>query len=334
MDAYWNGPYLSAKRPTLIEGSYVEVGDDVIYAVKGVSHPPKGVIAVPNYIRVGGSVVKLKSFNSSMDFIRRHSRKFLKYDECLGQEVPYIPLEEITRVYDPIEGKSHLRIDAVANAALRMVDLLVENSGIESDFVGITGSVLLGLHNESSDIDIVVYGINNCLKVYETLRLMRESNMTGYLSGDALEKVLRSRSDTFMEPIVWAKHERRKLTNGIFMGRPYTLKLIPFPEEFWDKYGERRFKEIGRTIIRFQVNNASKGIFTPCRYEVKVTSVIEGPDISTKVSSIVSYRSRFAEQLRDGEVGIASGRLEISSDGELRLFVGNNPKDFLMVDSP
>lgn len=324
---------MNAKRPILLEGSYVEVGDYVVYAVKGVSHPPKGVIAVPNYIKFGGSVIKLKSFNSSMDFIRRHSRDFLIYDEYLGQEVPCIPLEEITRIYDPIYGKSHLKIDAVSSTALRMVDLIVENSRVESDFVGITGSVLLGLHNESSDIDIVVYGINNCLKAYEALRLMRESNMTGYLSGNALEKILESRSDTFMEPTVWARHERRKLTNGVFMGRPYTLKLVPFPEEFWDKYGERRFKEIGRTVIRFQVSDASKGIFTPCCYEVRVVSVIEGPDISTKISSIVSYRSRFAEQLRDGEVGVASGRLEMSSDGELRLFVGNSPKDFLMVDS-
>lgn len=328
------GPYLNAKRPALIEGSYVEVKDRVIFAVKGVSHPPKGIIAVPKYLRMEGSAIKLNSFNSSMDFLRRHFREFLVYDEYLGQKVPLIPLEEVKRVYDPVDGKNHLRKDAVSSIALRMTGLIVEVSGIKSDYIGVTGSILLGLHDEYSDVDVVVYGIENCLKVYDTLKLMRESDVTECLSGNFLEKVLESRTDTCIEPVVWARHERRKLINGVFMGKPYTLKLVPLPEEFWDKYGECRFKEIGRSTIRFQVNDASKGIFTPCRYEVKVIGIIEGPAISTKVSSIVSFRSRFAEQLGDGEIGIASGRLEISSDGELRLFIGNDPKDFLMVDSP
>ncbi len=327
------GVHLNAKRPVLIEGSYVEVKDGAIFAVKGVSHPPKGVIAVPKYLRTEGSTIKLNSFNASMDFLRRHFCEFLVYDEYIGQEVPLVSFEEIKRVYDPVNGKNSLRKDAASSIALRMTGLIVEKSGIGSDFIGVSGSILLGLYNESSDVDIVVYGIENCLKVYDALKLMRESNVTSCLSGNALEKVLESRSDTCVESVIWEMHERRKLTNGVFMGRPYTLKLVPFPEEFWDKYGERSFKEIGRSTIHFQANDASKGIFTPCRYDVDVIGVIDGPDISAKVSSIVSFRSRFAEQLRDGEVGIASGRLEISSDGELRLFIGNDPKDFLMVDS-
>ncbi len=326
-------PHLNSKRTALIEGSYVEVGVGVIFAVKGVSHPPKGVIAVPKYIKTEGSVVKLNSFNSSVYFLRRHFREFLIHDEYLGQEIPFVPLEEVKRVYDPIDGKNYLRKDAISSIALKMVELIVENSGIESDFVGISGSILLGLYNEFSDIDIVVYGIKNCLKVYDALKLMRENNITEHLSEGFLKKILESRSDTLMEPIVWMMHEKRKLTNGVFMGRPYTLKLTPLPEEFWDKYGERRFKEIGRAIIRFQVSDASKSIFTPCRYEIKVISIINGPEISSKVSSIVSFRSRFAEQLREGEVGIASGRLELSNDERLRLFIGNDPHDLLMVDS-
>ncbi|MCS7135713.1 MAG: nucleotidyltransferase domain-containing protein [Nitrososphaerota archaeon] len=323
---------MDVKRPNLIEGSYVELKDSTIFAVKGVSHPPKGIIAVPKYARVGGSTIKLGDFNSSMDFFKRHFPDFLVYDEYLGQVVPLIPLEEVKRVYDPIDGKNRLKEDKISSIALKMVSTIVENSGVKSEFVGITGSILLGLHNESSDVDIVVYGVKNCLKVYDALKIMRENKVTECLSGNALEKVLESRSDTCIEPVIWAKHERRKITNGVFTGRPYTLKLVPLPEEFWDKYGERRFKEIGRTTIRFQVDDASKGIFTPCYYRVKVTNVIKGPDISASVSSIVSFRSRFSEQLRDGEVGIASGRLETSSDGELRLFIGNDPKDFLMVD--
>ncbi|MEM3066516.1 MAG: nucleotidyltransferase domain-containing protein [Nitrososphaerota archaeon] len=325
---------MDAKRPTLIEGSYVETEDRVTFAVKGVSHPPGGIIAVPKYVRAEGSTVKLGDFGSSMDFLRKNRPEFLVHDEYLGQEIPLIPLKEISRVYDPIDGKNCLKEDVISSVALKMVSLLVEKSGIESNAVGITGSILLGLHNEYSDIDIVIYGMRSCLKVYDTLKFMRDNNITECLSGRALEKVLESRSDTCMEPMAWTRHEKRKLTNGVFMGRPYTLKLVPLPEEFWDRYGERRFKEIGRATIRFRINDASKSIFTPCHYGIRVESVIEGPDISTRISSIVSFRSRFAEQLHDGEDGIASGRLEVSSDKEFRLFVGNGTKDFLMVDLP
>jgi len=325
---------MGAKRPLPIEGGYIETEDHVVFAVKGVSHPPGGIIAVPKYVRSKGSTVRLGGFSSSMEFLRKNRPDLLVYDECLGQEIPLIPLKEIARVYDPIDGKNCLKEDAVSSAALKMVNVLVEHSGVESDAVGITGSVLLGIHDDSSDIDLVIYGMRNCLKVYEALRLMRESNITECLSGRALEKVLGSRLDTFMERTVWEEHEKRKLTNGVFMGRPYTLKLVPLPEEFWDRYGERCFREIGRSTVRFKVKDASKSIFTPCSYGVKVVNVIEGPDISKKVSSIVSFRSRFAEQLRPGEVGIASGRLEVSSDKALRLFVGNDPRDFLMVESP
>lgn len=325
--------YLNVKRPVLIEGSYIEVKDSAIFAVKGVSHPPKGIIAVPKYLRTENSIIKLDSFTSSMNLLRRRFCEFLVYDECLGQEIPLVPFGEIKRVYDPIDGKNHLKRDTTSNIALKMIELITEKSGISDNSIGISGSILLGLHNEFSDIDIVIYGVKNCLKVYDTLRLMRESNITECLSGNALGKILESRPDTLMEPSAWARHEKRKLTSGVFMERPYTLKLVPLPEEFWDKYGERRFKEIGRSVLRFRVNDASKGIFTPCRYDVNVVNVINGTDISINVSSIVSFRSRFAEQLHDGEIGIASGRLEMSNDGESRLFVGNDPKDFLMVDS-
>lgn len=322
-----------ARKHALLEGGYISPDCETIFAVKGVCHPRGSVVAYPRYIKVGNNLHKIAKFQESMSVLMDRYKEFLGYDEYIGQVIPKIPISRIAWDADPIEDKEKvLREDnEMPRKAMQFMNLLKDFSSVSDGAIGLTGSLLLRTYRDGSDIDIVVYGVRECIAIYDALREMRCLRLTEKLTYKDLDTVIASRSDTSLDRRLWAFHESRKLLNGLFMGTVYTMKLVPYPEEYWDRYGERRYRSIGRATVKFIAEDCSHGIFTPCKYVIKVLSVLDGSIEAYNATSIVSYRSRFSEQLRDGEIGLVSGRLEYSDDGIYRIFIGNSIDDFLIV---
>lgn len=309
----------------ILEGYYVKVCGD-IYAVKGVLHPPGKVVAIPVYVRGGGGGYRrIRSLREAFNYIEKNKPNYLEKLDFTGQKTPVIPLDDIDEVYNPMEFD---RADTEASRdALMLKEILTSSSEIK---IGVTGSILLGLDEPNSDIDLVVYGLDSGEKFINALRDLRIKNVVKPVSTiDWLIKTRRN-SETSLED--WLKLESRKFSTGVFNNRLYTSKIVPLPDEYWEELSQI-VREIGRAKIVCKIVDSRFGKTTPNLYLVKVLKIIQGDRLAREVSQIMSMRSRFAEIASSGDIIEVEGRLEELQcrDKKIyRIFLGNDERDKIL----
>jgi len=302
----------------IIEGYYMRLGDTIFYA-KGVEHPPGKVIAYPKYVldpkgeRMDARrrrYRKLFTQEEQLRYLREYYNEYLVYDPYIGEEVPEIPLDSFNEVYDPLKRAKELLASSKPGIERDATDMILDlSSGFDNDEIGISGSLLVGLHNESSDIDLVVYGEDKGRKVYEILkeRLKEEKDYKRYSKGNAEALYKRRREET---PISWdefLKQERRRILEGYYRNREYSIRLVRQS----NSYGSKIVRKLGEATLVLEVMDSRESIFTPCRYAVRSLKVVRGPETGRKVELIYSLRERFTEIASEGDVIEARGEVEV-----------------------
>ncbi|RLG62840.1 hypothetical protein DRO02_07520 [archaeon] len=153
-----------------IEGFYVEI-EKIIMAVKGVLQPPGRVIALPTYIPLDGGFRRIRRLKESLNyFVKRHPEYYDWFDFA-GRRLPAPPLDVVKKIYNPLSVRHVRRMPPEAEELKR---ILIKESGIDERFIGITGSTLLGRCSPKSDIDLIVYGIENGRRIYDSMKELRK----------------------------------------------------------------------------------------------------------------------------------------------------------------
>jgi predicted nucleotidyltransferase len=335
----------------VIESFYIETLEGFFFAVKGLEHPPERFIAVLRYVpdeekgdRRKGKVRyrRLYKFREQESFIKATCPQYLAYDPVFRTNLQSVPRSSVRRIYDPRIGlqkllrapaKTDIEEDAAAFALL-----LRKKSKAAHSSLGITGSLLIGLHKESSDLDIAVFGKRDCLKVFQALReLLDARSCPGLcrLDAEGMEELYEQRlADTHMDLEDFARLESRKVNQGKFRNRTYFIRFVKEKSEPENSYGCLHYTPVGRANISASVSDDEDSIFTPCKYGASGAYTPDGnplPDLK----EIVSFRGRFCEQARVGESIVAAGMLERVRNGQgdiwWRLLLGNFPEDTMIV---
>uniref|UniRef100_A0A7C3VJK5 DNA polymerase subunit beta n=1 Tax=Archaeoglobus fulgidus TaxID=2234 RepID=A0A7C3VJK5_ARCFL len=216
--------------------------------------------------------------------------------------LPYSAVEEI---YKPEE---RLEFAMASPEVRKIVDFFSE---IPKDKMGVTGSRLIGLEGEDSDVDFIVYG--NCwLMAREKLR---KSIETGKLSepDDATWEFIYKKRKIPLPYEIFILHERRKYHRA-FLGSTYFDLLYvrdygeierDVPEDFGVKKG--------KVEIEATVKDDSLAFDYPGYY------LVEHPEIE----AILSFTHTFVGQAFRGERVLARGDLE-EIEGKLCLIVGTS----------
>jgi len=313
----------------LIEGHYVETQEGLLFAVKGLNHPDGLVIAYLRYVPdPGGDRVRDK---------RRYRRVYGidETDELLGEEYPHylnpieskhlklqsVPIERIVRVYSPKERMRTIleRPESKLEATTaKFVHALSSESGVSNDDFGVSGSVLIGLAREDSDVDLIVYGDEAGRKVYDALkRLGGRCEWVRPYDSETVWKVVGDRwRDTGLDLEKLGPIETRKVLHGLVDGRDFFVRLVRKPTEFEQ---ESQSKPLGRVVIRAEVVDAEESIFTPCSYTVKGCEYVN-PDQGPEVIRLVSYRGKFTEQVGNGDIVEARGNLEETAYPDRKIY--------------
>jgi len=317
---------------TPVEGWYVQDVYGDIYAVKGLVHPPGRVAAIPKYLRDRTQYRKLPMLQQAFRFLEESRPGYLYEDRYAGTRIPAIPLQ---MVRSRIRPSLHLPANSprkLAEAAESLAERLA--AVLQRGSIGFTGSLLLGLATEHSDIDIVVYGLAEGELVWRTLSALRRAGGTRPVTSGGLGKLLASRADSRIDLETWSRHEGRKVLTGLMNGYLYTLKLVPHLSEYWESYGDRICRNLGQAEVVCRVSDDRLGIYTPNVYGVRVREVVEGPESARDVSQIVSMRSRFAESCLRGEEIVVRGRLEeviLRGHAFHRIFLGSSVEDVVRL---
>lgn len=337
----------------VIESFYIETLDGFFFAVKGLEHPAERLIAVLRYVpdSVKGDRKKertfyrrLYGFGEQESFIRKACPQCLIYDPVFRTKLQSVPRSSVRRIYDPrlrlqellqASDGTEIEQDAVAFALLLQAESEIAQPGL-----GITGSLLIGLHTEKSDLDIAVFGKNNGIKLFQALKQLLDSGSYSDLcrldTAGIKELYAQRVADTHMGFEDFVRLEMRKANQGRFRERMYFIRFVPEMHEAADVYGGRSYTPIGRASISASISDDRESIFTPCRYGVSGVRSMDGSDLP-EIKEIVSFRGRFCEQARAGECIIAEGTLECvqTSHGHSwhRLLLGNQPEDTMILQN-
>jgi len=331
------------------EGDLLETTDNVLFDVKGLVHPPSSVVAFLRYVpdpngnreRDGMRYRKVYALSKRYALLRQVFPQYLVYDPVFNEHLCEVPVEAVKHHYQPIHGLRDLRyeddLDEVERTALRFVELLKENAEVPWSKLGISGSILVKLHTPTSDIDPIVYGSENCYKIYSALRRMLENrkSLAKPYSLKELKELFDFRSkDTITSFEDFVRTDSRKVLQGKFMGRDYFIRFVKDWNEVKEQYDTILYNPEGYAKIKAKVVDDSEAIFTPCCYKIDNVKNLEGPRVEP-IEEIVSFRGRFCEQARKGETVIAQGKVEkVQTEGHrehFRLLLGNKVLDHMIL---
>ncbi len=332
------------------EGDLIRTGDNVIFDVKGLVHPPDKVVAFPRYIpdptgsrgEPGSTYSKIYNLAERFMYLQRMTPQLIVGDPVFGEKICEVPVNQISTHYEPIEALAKLRkakkLQPLEEKVVMLAEELHETAGIPWSAIGISGSIMARLFTLQSDIDPLVYGEGNCHKAYAALqKLLKpgESHFKPY-SRQELAALFDFRSkDTFMPFEDFERVETRKAFQGKYDGTDYFVRFVKDWEEVGEQYGEVMYSNAGYAKISATVADDREALFTPCTYNVKNVQVLEGPKLD-QISEVTSFRGRFCMQARPDENIVVQGKVERVTDKRkgtehYRVIIGNQPADFMAL---
>jgi len=332
------------------EGELIKTKDNVIFDVKGLVHPPNRVIAFPRFIpspqgsrRHHKSLYgKVYSFSERFRFLEEKAPALIVHDPVFDEVLCEVPVDIITRHYKPVEKLRRLRsaktLGDLERQAVQLAEDLKEAADVPWRSIGISGSLLVGLHTLQSDIDPVVYGVESCRKAYAALQRLLKAAASRFkpYSREELHVLFDFRSkDTIMSFEDFALVESGKAFQGKFNGTDYFIRFVKDWNETSEQYGDVCYKNCGYAKVTATVADDAEALFTPCTYGIENVKVVDGAKLQP-ILEIVSFRGRFCEQARKGEAIVAQGKVERVTDTRTereyyRIILGNTPADFMVL---
>jgi predicted nucleotidyltransferase len=299
----------------LVEGDYIETVDGLFFAVKGVRHPKGVTIAYLRYIpdtkgdRKKGEKRYKRIYNlkTTEDYLAHNFPQYLNFIEEKGLILQSIPKDLISKIYKPrnrlIEILSSPSSD-LERAITKIIGAIIDQ-GVSKKNLGVSGSILIGLTRPESDLDLISYGMEEGRRVYKAIKKLRKTNFIHPYDSKTVISVTYSRwEDTGLDLKPLRKIEEQKFLHGIFNGIDYFVRLVRTPKEMLEEVS----KPLAKVRLTATIVEAKNSIFTPCVYQIEGCKY-QGSNMPS-ASILLSYRGKFTEQAKEGDIIMAQGTLE------------------------
>jgi uncharacterized protein len=326
---------------------YLLTPEGFIFTVIGNLHPADRVIAYLKYVPDEGGRwgrgrsryrralehYNVPSVMESMRFLREKAPQYVFESTVDGISLPSVPKNEIVKHFCPevrlLELQGAQNRDELESKALRLTELISEKAGVPMGSLGLTGSILAGIHDPAfSDIDLVVYGFDNVLRVRTFLRKLKDSasGEIRKLTGASKEKWIgeRLKSTTLTRQDIMTLFAR-KWNIGSFEGTEFSVHAVHTEIEVRGHYGDELFTPLGIIDATARIAGVKDSMFMPAVFQVEHTDLKGSHAVST-VDQIVSYEGLYADVAVEGETVSCRGKLEMvtSSSGiSHRILIGS-----------
>ncbi len=279
---------------------FIITNDDWIFAVADYCHEG-GIRSILRYIpdpegkRGGDKKYRKLDCDDAFVFMKKERPEWVK-------DVHIIPWDSVKQILAPDK-----RLPSLVKKSSKVRAIVNTLKAIPLDKMGVTGSLLAGLENESSDIDFIVYG-SSWFKARDIIaRAKMEKNPITEISDEMWHEIYRKRKPelSFDE---FLRHELRKGNRGMVGGTYFDLLYV---RDWEDIAPCLRGRDIGYETIEATVTNADFSFDSPAIYK------IDHPEISY----VLSYTHTYAGQALAGERIEARGVVEVVGNMK-RLVVG------------
>jgi predicted nucleotidyltransferase len=259
----------------------------------------------------------------TLEFLEREHPRYIWTDPTQDLKFSFVPQAAIARYYAPerrLVEVVRAPADSLETEVAGLVEALRGIAGLDIDDLGITGSILLSLHDPSfSDIDLLVYGGRQARRLRDALAHSPASP----LSDLEPERRARWRHDIAerfgLSAEAVADLETRRWNHRLFRGRYVSLHPTRRDDEIRDGQG-RRSRRIGPAAIEAVVVAADESVFLPAVYRLADVRFEDGATVPAL--ELLSYEGLFCDVADPGDRIRARGVLEELEGGALRLVVG------------
>ncbi|MEE9585756.1 MAG: hypothetical protein V3W09_02525 [Nitrososphaerales archaeon] len=314
---------------------FLRTPEDLFFCIVGELHPQDRAIS---YLRYTPSSQGLwsrggKHYGRAMpsysithllrniDLLKKTYPDYVFHSDVFNVEISAVPRRHIIQRYISQVKMKQLsemkRPDILQKRAVELAAYLSETAYVPPESFGVTGSVLIDLHNlKFSDIDLTVSGGENGLKLKDTLPHLYtdETSQLKSIPKPVLKKWYKEKVDTHHISLNEAKAiQKRQWNYGSFKGTVFSLHPVRSKSEITERYGDHHFHPVGIVTGRAVISGVSESLFNPHIYRVETFKVQEGTD-AEDIREVVTYSGLYGGIYEEGEEVSVHGKLEYVED--------------------
>lgn len=330
---------------------FIHTKDDLFFACTNYAHPTDRIISFLRYIpdengdreKNGRRYSKVDS-QQAYDYLGQNHSEYLYFCDVTNIQMMGVPLDKVNKIIHPNERLNEIisEFSKISNSSnpneFKNIDLIRKLIKVASFFnqianipyenLGISGSILPGLEKEDvSDIDFVVYGLENHKKAVEAFKNYKGDEIT--VGGDnvkleAIQDSFWNRlyekrlKDSSLSKSEFAWYENRKNNRGVIEGTLFDILATRNWNEINEVWGTTTYEKVGVATIEAKVKSALGAFDNPASYDIENLRIIDGDNFD--ITNIVSFTHTYSGQVLDGEEIIAKGKVEKVST------IGNDKK--------
>lgn len=313
---------LLRRRYAYLPKDFVEAGNGLLCAVVAEGQECGRVLVSPRYLRWANGELRKLSTPQSLQRVRDDYPHWMFHSPSRDVALSGIPVEEVVRLHRPTDGwQAASNVSPPVAAIFHQLAATFQPLAQE---MGLTGSHLVKASGTESDIDLVVYGLENFALAQRLIAsaLAAKSDQGEEVNHRqepyALQELTESqwrtafqRRDcnelTFAE-YLW--HEQRKRNKFSVAGIKVDVSCVDEPPLAAQHAGRKQ----GLATIGGRVTDATYAFASPAMWD------IDHPTIER----ILAFTATYVGQAQAGELIEAQGQVEIEPSGRQRLIVGSS----------
>ncbi len=318
---------------------FLQTGEGFFFCVVGSLHPPDRIISYVKYVPSRFGIWKkgekrfkrvLRNYTipnllETFSLLERNYPHYLFHSSFYNITLTAVPHNHLKKHFKPEEKmdqllqKSHL--DPLQEKLTRLTSFLTEISNVPYSFFGVTGSILLDIHQpEFSDIDITIYGLKSSLAVKDALieNYSLPSSPVKRYEGKVLKAWCARKARNYpLTPDEALEIYKRKWNIGMFESKSFSVHPVKLEWEISEEYGAKTYYPVDQATIRAVICADTDHLFLPSVYRIEEAKIVEGPQIS-EIAEVVSYESLYGSIAEVGESIEVRGKLERVVDNKTR----------------
>lgn len=292
---------------------FIETAEGLIFAVISYHPHQQKIGAFLRYVNTDGRWQKIDT-ESANRLLTRHYPQYLYHSGQFDAAFHAVSPSAVVAHHQPEQQLqqllAHRPQDLLTAKMHKLVEILTA-TGVDSQQLGITGSILINQHGRDSDIDLVVYGRQQFHAVRQAVKQAVFAGHLQPLDAQLMQDNYRRRSSELdYESFAW--HEQRKFNKALIDGSKFDIGMVCLSNEL--EVEHRHFMKRGSQVTKARVIDDRYAFDFPARY------LIDNP----RTPEVICFTHTYVGQAYQGELIEVAGAMECDNAGSCRIVVGSS----------